>query len=209
MKIQPRLLCLFLALTAALTAQPDAQESVSLEFRLMAWGGDVPALTYGAQKKKIEPTEINLRSMTHAYTGPATLGFSLHNPSVDESKPAPVIATVNLPKDARKVTILTMPTGRGRFAMYSISEDAMPPRHSRLHNLSTEPLLVAYNMNDKAELAPGGSLLVNNIVELSETGSTNVLLSPGPQGGGLGMFALAEWPSTPVPGAEHTGATPP
>jgi hypothetical protein len=229
MKAYLRSICLFLALLGASRAQPAAETApptdvVSLQFRLMAWGGDIPALAYG-RRQKVDATEINLRSAIHSYTGPATLTFTIFTNKTDDKRPAPVIASVTLPKDAKKVTILTMPTGGGRYAMYSISEDAMPPRHSRLHNLSNEPLVVGYNADERVELAPGGSVLVtapgravvvrvarqingrwrelfNNIVELSETGSTNVLLSPGPQGGGLGMFAMAEWPAEPPPPPE-------
>ena len=206
-------------------------DGVSLQFRVMAWGGNIPALAYG-RRQKIDVTEINLRSAIHTYTGPATLTFTLHTNKTDDNKPAPVVASVTFPKEAKKVTLLTMPTSGGRYAMYSIVEDAMPPRHSRLHNLANEPLIVGYNANDRVELPPGGSVLVtapgravvvrvarqingrwrelfNNIVELSDTGSTNVLLSPGPQGGGLGMFALAEWPAEPTPSPEIPGGSSP
>jgi hypothetical protein len=231
-----RSLCFFLGLAGAAHAQPSGEpvpqaDVVSLQFRVMAWGGDVPALAYG-RRQKIEATEVNLRSANHSYSGPATLTFTRYTDKADDPKAAPVVASVKLPADAKKVTLLTMPTGKGRYAMYAVSEDTMPPRHSRVHNLSSEPLVVGYNANERVELAPGGSVLVtapgravvirvarqvngrwrelfNNIVELSETGSTNVLLSPGPQGGGLGMFALAEWPAEPVPEPAPAAGSPP
>jgi hypothetical protein len=107
--------------------------------------------------------------------------------------------------------------------MYVIPDDsaALPPKHARLHNLSADRLLIAYNTAERIELAPGSSVLAsapgtglvirvarmvngrwrelfNNVVQLEDASGINVLLIPGHQGGGLGMFTLPGWPATPA-----------
>ncbi|HSI09706.1 MAG: hypothetical protein ACAH89_12255 [Rariglobus sp.] len=214
-----------LTLSGGLHAQPG-ENQVSVQFRLMAWGeSDIPELHYG-RDKKIELTEANTRSLPQTYMGPATLNFTLA-PKITEkpadNKPAPVVASVTFPAGIKRATVLTAPNGQGRFGMYVIADDpaSLPAKHARLHNLSRDRLLVGYNANERVELDPGTSALVttsatalvirvartvngqwrelfNNVIELDDTIGSNVLLMPGPQGAGIGMFAIAGWPAEPA-----------
>lgn len=214
-----------LALAGGLHAQP-AENLVSVQFRLMAWGEtDIPELNYG-RHKKIEPTEANTLSLPQTYTGPATLNFTL-TPKVTakpaDNTPAPVVASATFPKDTKRATVLTAANGHGRFGMYVIPDDpaSLPAKHARLHNLSRDRLLIGYNANERVELEPGTSALVttsatalvirvartvngqwrelfNNVIELDDTIGSNVLLMPGPQGAGIGMFPIPGWPVVPA-----------
>ncbi|MDF3055924.1 MAG: hypothetical protein K0R17_139 [Rariglobus sp.] len=223
-----------IALLGTLHAQtPDSvlpeEEQVSLQFRLMAWLGDVPALNYG-RHQKIELTETATVSEIQTYSGPITLKFTTAVEKPDPRKPAPVVASVLLPKDSKRVTLLTVPAGRARYAMYVIPEDpaGLPAKHTRIHNLTTDRLLVALGTNGPIELAPATSViataegaalvirvarktngqwreLFNNVVEMSDTGGPNIMLIHGQQGAGLGMFAVPLWPATKP---ETSAATP-
>jgi hypothetical protein len=214
-----------LILLGCLHAQtPDpAEDVVSLQFRLLAWEGDIPALAFG-HNQKVDLTEAATRSEIYTYTGPARLTFTLASAVSTPRKPAPVVASVLLPKDAPKVTLLTAPMGHGRYGMYVIPEDAgtMPAKSVRLHNLTSDRLLIVYNANDRMELTPGASALAvaegktalvirvarmvnsqwrelfNNVVELDAAGGPNVMLIHGREGAGIGMFALPGWPKPPV-----------
>jgi hypothetical protein len=213
-----------LALSGVLHAQlPPAEDQVSVQFRIMAWGeSDIPELNYG-KHQKIELTEANTHSLPQTYNGPATLNFTLapKGPAKPaDNAPAPVVASVVFPKDIKRATLLTVSNGRGRFGMYVIADDssALPPKHARLHNLSRDRLLIGYNANERVELEPGTSALVttsatalvirvartvngqwrelfNNVIELDPVIGSNVLLMPGPHGAGIGMFTIAGWPA--------------
>lgn len=202
-----------------------AEDQVSVQFRLMAWESDVPELNYG-HHQKIELTEVNTRSLPQTYTGPAMLNFTLApkiTPKPADNKPAPVVASVVFSKETKRVTLLTAPDGHGRFGMYAILDDpaSLPAKHARLHNLSRERLLIGYNANERVELEPGTSALVttsatalvirvastingqwrelfNNVIEIAPAIGTNVLLIPGQQGAGIGMFTIAGWPAEPA-----------
>ena len=219
MSLPSRLFMLFVFILASLRAQsPTAEDQVSLQFRLMAWEGDVPALSYG-HNQIAEATEVASRSPVCNYTGPVTLTFSLVGKKTNDRTPAPVVASVILPKTAQKITLLTIPLGHARYGMYVIPDDplSLPPKHARIHNLTNDRLLIAFNASDHIELAPGASDLVsgtgkavvirvarmvngqwrelfNNVIGFDQDGGSNVLLIHGRQGAGLGMFALPGWP---------------
>ncbi len=216
---------ILLALSGGLHAQPG-ENLVSVQFRLMAWGeSDIPELNYG-RNKKIELTEANTVSLPQTYAGPATLNFTL-TPKITakpaDNVPAPVVASATFPKDIKRATVLTAPNGHGRFGMYVIPDDpaSLPAKHARLHNLSRDRLLIGYNTNERIDLEPGTSALVttsatalvirvartvngqwreifNNVIELDDTIGSNVLIMPGPQGAGIGMFPIPGWPSEPA-----------
>ena len=171
----------------------------------------------------MELTEAGARSYIQTYAGPTTLAFTLAVEKPDPRIPSPIVASVLLPKDAKKVTLLTIPAGHGRFAMYVIPDDpaSLPVKHARIHNLTTERLLLGLSGGERIELAPATSVLTtapgpavvirvarmvndqwrelfNNVIEFDETGGPNVLLINGQQGAGIGMFAIPSWPRTPA-----------
>lgn len=215
-------LCLPLLLPSA-SAQPSAEEIVSVQFRIMAWQGDIPALAYG-ERQTVESVENNDRSLVHTYVGPSQLVFFLKTsvPAADPRKPPPPAASVTFPLDAKKVTLLTVPTGKGRLGMYPIREDeSLPARHIRVHNLSSENLLLGVGSGAPVELAPASSTvatasgpglvvrvaksaggrwreLFNNVVPLADDAGVNVLLMNGQQGAGIGMFTVPAWPAKPA-----------
>lgn len=205
------------------SAGPPVEDQVSLQFRILAWHGDVGVLGYG-RNQKVDATEMTSYSEAHNYTGPVTLTFTPYPRKKDDRKQDPVLASVLLPKDARRVTLLTVPAGRGHYGMYVIPEDdtGLPARHVRLHNLTTYRLLIRFNANERVELAPATSVLVtapgkglvirvarivngqwrelfNNVVALDNAGGGNVLLITGAEGAGIGMFTQPGWPKATVP----------
>jgi hypothetical protein len=215
-----RLLASLVLLTALRAQSPNpAEDIVSIKFRIMAWEGDIPALAFGHQQT-VALTEVATRSDIQTYTGPSTLTFTLATAKIDPRKPAPAVASIVVPKNTSKITLLTAPLGHGRYGMYGIPEDSaiLPPNNVRLHNLTNDRLLIAYNAGDQMELAPGASAiavsqgkeamvvrvarqvdgrwreLFNNVVELNATGGSNVMFIHGRQGAGLGMYALPAWP---------------
>jgi len=218
-------LLLLLTLTSLRAQIPTPEDQVSLQFRLMAWEGDIPALFYG-RNQTVEATEVTSRSPICNYTGPVTLTFTLVAKKTDDRTPPPIVATVTLPKNAQRITLLTVPLGHAHYGMYVIPDDpaALPPKHARIHNLTNDRLLIAFNSSDHIELAPGASDLVsgtgkavvirvakmtdgqwrqlfNNVIAFDTDGGSNVLLIHGRQGAGLGMFALPGWPKSPTPPA--------
>lgn len=219
------------ACATGLTSQPltgGAPASVSLKFRLLAWGGSIPELAFGDQQKT-ELTETGDHSVVMDYSGPRLLGFTLPGVKTEKGAPPPVVASVNLPLGVSKVTLLTLPAKGGRFGMQAIAEDGgdLPPMHARLHNYSGAALRIIYNKNQRLELAAGASALLagekdsivvrvaavvngewrelfNNVVELSAKEGRNVLLIRGSQGGGVGLYPLPAWPANPRPPVDGT-----
>ena len=224
---------LCLALIVGLRAQSQApEEVVSVQFRILAWHGDVAALSYG-RNQKVDATEMTSYSETQTYTGPATLIFNPYPRKKDYRTPAPAVASVLLPADAKKVTLLTIPDGHNRYGMYMIREDggSLPARYVRLHNLTAGRLLIALNTNERIELAPAASALAtapgkalvvhvarlvnnrwrelfNNVVVLDDTEGRNVLFIPGAEGAGIGMFTQPGWPATTPATASATPSIP-
>lgn len=49
--------------------------TVSVQFRLFAWGTEVPPLVFGSNQKT-ETVEINTRSPIYHYSGPQVLNFT-------------------------------------------------------------------------------------------------------------------------------------
>jgi len=215
-----------LLMTWAHAQEPaSAPESVSLQFGLYAWKGELPKLSYGPHHT-VEAVEAFTRSSIQNYTGPVVLNFTLaaQSESTDpKAKQPPVVASVTLPKGVSKITLLTARTRQGHFQIYAIPEDgdAFPAGSVRLHNVTAQPLLIVYNENDRVELAPaataivkplGTALLVraarkvngqwrelfNNVATLGPDGRQNVLFTPGDDGStGVGMYILPPWSSPP------------
>ncbi|MFA6285905.1 MAG: hypothetical protein WC661_00870 [Opitutaceae bacterium] len=202
----------------------DTPPPVSVQFRLFAWGTDLPTLYYGANQK-VEATENNGRSPTQTYSGPPVLAFTSVAPKAHDRKPPPVVASVLIPKDVTKVTLLTAPAGHGRYAMYVIPDDStsLPPGHVRLHNLTPKRLMILCNGSQQIDLNSGASTLIsgsgkavvvqvatmennrwvplfNNVIQLSQQPQgSNILFIAGQEGAGIGMFVLPGWPKTPAP----------
>lgn len=203
----------------------EKEDLVTIEFGLYAWKGDLPPLSYG-YGKKVEATEAYTRSSIQAYTGPAQLNFTLA-PQGSAPKagapPAPTVASVALPKGVSRVTLLTARNGQGGFQIYTIAEDGddFPAGSVRIYNVTPQRLLVAYNDSQRVELAPGSSAMIkptgdavlirvarlvndrwrelfNNVATLNHDGRQNVLLIPGDNNQGVGMYTLPPW-SLPVP----------
>jgi len=215
---------IWLALLGVLRAQtpnigPRQEDQVSLQFRLLAWQMDIPELTYSL-RKKIPVTEVDSYSPPQTYAGPTALVFTRPSKKSDANQPAPVIASVLLPRDAARVTLITIPTGGGRYAMYPVAESdtILPPRHARLHNLTSGPLLIGYGDYKTVELASASSVLItapgkglvirvagmangkwhelfNNVIALQDTEGSNVVLASREKGAAIGMFILPGWPS--------------
>lgn len=223
---------LFCACVAGLSAQgaPAGQSPVlvSLKFRLLAWGVNIPELAFG-KDQKTDFVESGDRSAILGYSGPQLMTFSLPGSKVEKDVPPPVIASASLPLGVSKVTLLTLPAKGGRLGMYAISEDGgdLPPRHARLHNFSSATLRIIYNKNQLLELAPGTSALLsgeknsvvvrvaavvngewrqlfNNVIELDAKEGRNVLLIRGSQGGGIGLYPLPLWPVAAQPPESST-----
>lgn len=223
-----RLLAVFMVLfgTLSLRAQDNPgtpPPPVSIEFRLFAWGTDLPPLFFGANQK-IEATENNGRSAIQHYSGPPSLGFTRVATTPGDRTPPPVIASVVVPPDVSKATLLTAPAGHGRYAMYFIPNDvtSLPPGHVRLHNLSPKRLMIVCNGSQQIELNSGASTLIsgtgraivvqvammennqwaplfNNVIQLSQPQGSNILFIAGQEGAGIGMFTLPPWPKPATP----------
>lgn len=228
-----RYFLLWLALLSGLRAQSPAPtpEDVSVEFRLYAWQVDIPSLRYG-RDGKVEEVEASSRSEVHTYQGPPTLNFTLAKAKPTNSKPAPPVASVTLPQNVQRLTLLTVPAGRNQFKMYVLPEDSgnLPPKHARLYNLTTATLRVDYNETDRVDLPPATSALLaakgrgvvirvsrmnngqwrpmfSNVIMPQASGGPNVLMTTGMENSGVGVFSVPSWPPEPPP-ADPAPASP-
>lgn len=217
---------LWLATTGLLLAQPDsgAPAEVSLQFRVLAWQTELPALR-SASAIIAEPLEASSVSAAFAYTGPALLRFYSGAAPAEtfQSKPPRALASVTLPQDASRVTLLTTSAGSGRYRMQALPEDGdlMPLGFLRLHNFTTLTLLVTYDgdrgvqipPSDTAYIRPAGNATVirvsrqekgrwrklfNNVVELNPDQRGNIILAAEPARP-VTMYSLPPWPKTPSP----------
>lgn len=205
---------------------------VTVQFRLLAWGADIPVLYYGANQK-IAITENSCRSAIQTYSGAPVLSFTHVAKTADNRKPPPVVASVLIPQGAVNLTLLTAPAGHGRYVMYPIPDDSasLPPGHARLHNLTSRSLMVFCNGSQKIELASGASTMVsgtgkaivvqvatmtnnrwtplfNNVIQLGQPQGSNILFIAGQEGSGIGMFVLPAWPRKPKESAPSQPDTP-
>ncbi len=76
-----------------------------------------------------------------------------------------LVALVNLPTNARHVTILLAPAGQGTFKPYLINDDPskLPPGKLRVHNLSPFPIGMRFSGKQSAELKPGKNAIFNAV----------------------------------------------
>lgn len=220
-----RFIPILLVLAGVLHAQPTTppEENITVQFRIYAWQTDIPALRFN-RKNIVEPVEASTRSLVHTYTGPATIAFSLAKSKPVNGQLPPPAATVTVPPEVKKLTLLTIPGGRDKYRMYVLPEDeaALPSKHARLYNLTTATLRVDYNETDRIEIPPGQSALLgakgrgivavvsrlhNNqwrpmfsgVIMPQAIGGPNVLLATGMENSGVNMFTVPTWPPEPPP----------
>ena len=225
------LLVLMIGLLAAapgMRAAPPAEAIVTVQFSIYAWNGDIEPLSFGPGRE-VEMIEASTRSKTYDYTGPALLQFTLAGPVETEPgqkpKPRPVIASVKLPIGTSRVTLLTARGSKGRYQIYAIPEDGdtLPEGTIRLHNITRQKLLVAYDEKSHLELESGQTAIIkpvrdatlirvasfqngrwrelfNNVAVLNQDRRQNVLLNPGENNQGVSMYTLPAWhrPSEPA-----------
>lgn len=208
-------------------AQPASPppEKVSVQFRIYAWQADIPSLRYSSDDV-IDAVEASSRSIVHKYEGPPTLRFTLAKDKIVNGRTPPPAATVTLPPNLRKLTLLTIAGSRGQYRMYVLPEDegSLPSKHARLYNLTTATLRVEYNETDRVDIPSGQSALLgakgrgivavvsrqhNNrwrpmfsgVIMPQAAGGPNVLLATGMDNSGVNMFSIPSWPPEPPPEA--------
>ncbi|MFA6289535.1 MAG: hypothetical protein WC661_19315 [Opitutaceae bacterium] len=217
------------------SAPADKKEDVvAVKFGLYAWKGDIPPLHYGS-KRKVEAIEAYTRSSIQNYTGPAQLNFTLAppTPSPKPDTPPPVVASVSIPAGVTRVTLLTAQNRQGGYQIFTIPEDGDDFHEGsvRIYNVTPQRLRIVHGNNQRLELASGASGLIkttgdavllrvgrlvndrwreviNNVATLNHDGRQNVLLVPGDNGQGVGLYTLPPWSSRPnTPDAPSTPAS--
>lgn len=215
-----------------LQAAPPVPNIVTVQFSIYAWNGDIEPLSFGSGHE-IELVEASTRSKIQSYTGPALLQFTQAGPVAAEPgqkpKPKPVLASVDLPPGASRVTLLTARVAKGRYQIYAVPEDGdtLPEGTIRLHNITRQKLLVSYDEKSSLELEAGQSTIIkpardatlirvasfqngrwrelfNNVAVLNQDRRQNVLLNAGAGNQGVSMYTLPAWPRPAEPAPAST-----
>jgi hypothetical protein len=139
----------------------DAKDMRTLEFTLLGWEGATPEFTFsvGGKLEKIAAPAFS-RSRVVKYSGPSTLVFKLGGATVPGVEP--VTASAFLPAGAKRVTLLVAKIAGDHYGILAFPDDAedFPNNHARILNLTSETLVLNYNLTGTRQIAPGKALVI-------------------------------------------------
>lgn len=154
-----RFLALGFALLGHAATGATTQPEVTVTFSVVAVETALPELTVRRGRETATITAAPFeRSNPITYQGPALLEF--YGPKKGDPKlPAPILGSVVLPQNARKLTLLayTAPDQSIRFWVVKEDEADLPPNHARLINFTAEPLTVNYDNTKVITIASLGA----------------------------------------------------